>query len=315
MAEINFAILDQTIAKMNEFIERTGQRTRLHSKVGASGIGEECERKIFYRFRNVKREFFNAKAIKSAEEGNRLEDIYADRLRKLDFIELHTINKQTNKQFMTEFCDGHFVGFADGVIKGLIESPKKWHIWEHKSKDEKYYNDLKKLRDKNPLDHNKVLHDWNFDYYIQSQVLMLGLGVDRHFMTVSISGGREEISLRTKLDKSFAERIVQKAGRIIHATTVPAKISENPDFHKCKMCGFSDICHKGSEVEKSCGTCNAFRVVPRAFFCDAMDCKIENQSPCKPWVLNPIFATERQKKVAEDQEIKKYEWQKRKDGD
>lgn len=58
-----------------------------------------------------------------------------------------------------------------------------------------------------------------------------------------------------KLDHKLGEQMKLKAEQIITSDKPPAKLSENATFFKCKFCHFSEICHKGAVPEVNCRSC------------------------------------------------------------
>lgn len=58
-----------------------------------------------------------------------------------------------------------------------------------------------------------------------------------------------------KLNKELADQVIVKASRIILAQEPPPRLSDNPTFHKCVYCAAKDICHKGSLVNRNCRSC------------------------------------------------------------
>lgn len=58
-----------------------------------------------------------------------------------------------------------------------------------------------------------------------------------------------------KLDHRLGEQMLAKAERIICSQEAPARLSDNPTFFKCGYCAMKDICHKGAMVEKNCRSC------------------------------------------------------------
>ena len=155
-------------------------------------------------------------------------------LRKAKGLILHTHDPtRRNKQYKLDTLGGRLTGRLDGVILGLLQSPKSWHIWEHKSCNDKKFNLLLKT---------KSLKDWDMKYYAQGQMCMFIAGVDRHYLTVSTPGLRRVTSTITKLNKEYAESLVNKAKRIIEAKEPPEKIG-GADWYQCKYCRFRGECH------------------------------------------------------------------------
>ena len=72
-----------------------------------------------------------------------------------------------------------------------------------------------------------------------------------------------------KLNHQLGEQMIIKAEQIITSQTPPARLSDNPTFHKCGYCAMKDICHKGAIPEKNCRSCAFARPVENAeWFCE-----------------------------------------------
>jgi len=223
------------------------------SRLGMGVIGESCSRKIWYRFRLALRERFDAKTLKNFADGHASELVQAERLRLAQGVMLETLDPVTGKQFEYTDCNGHFVGKLDGKITGLLQAPKKLHVWEHKSTSEKKFNELKKaIAD---LGEKLALRKWNPVYYAQAICYMFYEGTDRHYMTVSTPGVRDTVSVRTEADPAFAMQLKAKAQRIIDAQEPPEKISDTASWFECRFCQFSGICHEQEMPDRGCRTC------------------------------------------------------------
>lgn len=208
--------------------------------IGASSIGDDCELKLWMQFRYpqlAKRR--KAELIMAANDGHHSELVIADYIGKIPQVELITRGAD-GKQLGFSDLDGLYKGHYDGMIIGVPQAPKTMHIWEHKSKNEKYYDKLTTL--KNTLDEKEVLKEWDYSYYCQAVVYMEYSGASRHYMTVAKAGTRALQSLRTNENPALAKLLREKAQRIINYPSQPVGISENPSFWKCKWCDFSESC-------------------------------------------------------------------------
>jgi hypothetical protein len=235
-------ILDPTLAAIDREIERRKTFEPRRTYLGASQIGHACERFLWYSIRpDVPRLPFDAASLKRFEDGHRGEAVMAERLRMVPGIQLWTVDDATGGQIGGKLFEGRFGWHVDGVIRGLIQAPKTPHVWEHKQTGQKKFDEFRKL--KRTLDDKSVLAAWDSVYHAQAQVYMLLLDLDRHYLTVATPGGREYDSCRTELNRPMAEAQLEKARRIIEAASPPARISERPEFWKCKMCDYCDVCH------------------------------------------------------------------------
>jgi hypothetical protein len=221
--------------------------------LGMSSIGRPCSREQWYQFRNVKDKTFSADTIKKFIDGHSGEDVQAERLKAVDGITLDTVDPASGKQFEYNWFNGHFSGHSDGVIIGLLQSPRTKHIWEHKQTNDKKFNEFVKLKEKHG--EKGVLKEWDTTYYSQAILYMHFAGINRHYLTVSSAGGRATASCRTEANEAEALRLIDKAERIIFSDSAPARISSSPSWFQCKMCDFSDICHSKAIPKMNCRTC------------------------------------------------------------
>lgn len=227
---------DPTLAAIDALYEAMPFEKRDY--LGASYLGEDCARKVWYKYNGYPSLNKSANVRYAIEDGHRTEDLMADRLRMIEGVHLWT-HDNNGKQF--GFEDGALRGHCDGVIKGLLQAPKTPHIWEHKTKKQSEFNRLKKLI----LQHGEkaALKKWDETYYGQAQILMHGMKIKRHYLTVSLPGGRETISCRTNYELDEGLKLYDRAQKIIMAESEPPRISDCDTFFKCRLCDFRETCH------------------------------------------------------------------------
>jgi hypothetical protein len=126
-------------------------------KLGASDVGEECELRLWNRFRWVYEEKRTGQELRLFETGHFAEPRLVADLRSIG-VEIE-VTDGNGKQWVTAvWAMGHYESHADGIIlSGLLESPKKQHLFEAKTMSEKYFKVLR----------NKGLALANPDYYDQ----------------------------------------------------------------------------------------------------------------------------------------------------
>lgn len=227
---------DPTLAAIDNILEAKSKLEPKRDYIGASSLGDSCSRKLWYRYHTDMREEFSADTIKKFNDGHRTEDVMAEHLRMVPGIELYT-HDENGKQY--GWKDGPMSGHYDGVIRGLIQAPKAWHIWENKTTNEKKYEAFKKLA---IADNKSALKKWNPVYYAQAVLNMYKEGIDRHYTTVCTPGMRDYWSCRTEADPAFAEALLVKGRRIAELKEPPQRIG-GPDWYECKWCGFYGVCH------------------------------------------------------------------------
>lgn len=227
---------DPTLDAIDRILEAKTNSEPKRRYIGASSIGDPCARKLWYRYHTDMREVFDAPTIRRFNDGHRTEDVMAAHLRMVPGIELYT--HKDGRQY--GFSYGAIKGHYDGVIRGLIQAPTTWHIWEHKAVNEKKFNEALKLRHD---DEKTALKKWDEVYYAQAIINMHMEGLERHYMTISTPGMREYTSFRTEADPVFAMALLNKGERIANMKEPPERIG-GPDWWQCKWCAFYDECQK-----------------------------------------------------------------------
>lgn len=233
-----------TLAAIESAVEKQGnQGGGFRPHLGASIIGDPCERKLWYSFRWVTRQNHDARLLRLFARGQREEQTFIDLLR-LAGIEVFDRDPKTGKQFTFSAIGGHFGGSMDAVVRGLVES-NKWHVAEFKTSNAKSFRDL---ADKG-VEMSKPLH------YAQMQCYMTWGNMDAaYYMAVNKDDDTIHAE-RITLKKTVANSLFEKAERIIASDKPPAGISDNGTYYLCKFCEHSDTCHGEKVAEVNCRTC------------------------------------------------------------
>jgi hypothetical protein len=255
MATLPTTTPDPTIDAMLAAVEAANRLERPRPYLGMSGIGMECERRLWYQFRWCLPAGggFDSKSLLNFADGHATEDVMAARLRTVPGVELYTIDPSTGRQFGFVSVGGHFRGHSDGMMRGVLQAPKAWHVWEHKA-SEKGPADLARAKDK--LGEKNALASWSGTYYAQAVLYMHHAQVDRHYLTCSSPGGRLPITtVRTNAAPDVAAKLTEKAERIIYAAEPLGRLSEDPAFWTCKGCPAATICHTPKLMPANCRNC------------------------------------------------------------
>lgn len=214
------------------------------SHLGASAIGHRCERRLWYAFRWVGRETFDARMLRLFDRGQREEATFVEELRGAG-VEVLEIDPATGRQFNFKAAGGHMGGSLDGVAKGIPDSPSLWHVLEFKTHSAKSFADLQKKGVKA----SKPLH------YAQMQAYMHMAGLTRALYLAVNKDTDELYGERIKHDDAFAASLFEKAERVVFASEPLPGISSDPAWFECKFCPAARVCHGGKLAEVSCRTC------------------------------------------------------------
>lgn len=190
--------------------------------IGASSIGSECLRKIWYEFKGEKGEI-PPKTRRTFEIGELLECIV------LDWLENSGI-KISRKLLNFESKDSLLKGHADAI---LIEKGIPVRIIEIKTAKDASFRIFK----------GKGLKLWNPQYYAQVQSYMGMSGVHKGYIIVLNKDNSDLADELVEFDEEYYQELEQKALMISQAQIPPPRISGSPLWYKCKLCKFNKVCH------------------------------------------------------------------------
>lgn len=240
MVALNFST-DPTLDAVFEAMEAIEAAQPRRGYLGASSLGHKCERMLWYQFNGHPREAMKRGGIMATEDGHRTEAVVVERLKLVPGIQIYTQDENGEQFGFTKF-DGKFQGHYDGVIQGLLQAPKTWHIFEAKACNEKKFAELRKCIEN--YGEKQALENWDYTFFIQAQCYMGEEKLDRHYLVCATPGGRDMISCRTNFDKSIYEANIGKAQRIINAKSEPERFTSVQSHYLCKWCPYQEICWK-----------------------------------------------------------------------
>lgn len=249
MVAITMPVQDPTLDEIHRlYIDKVYEQNKERAKrkslgqryIGASKIGHECSRHIYFDMIGAPQDYPNAiwgdAGLLAAEDGHRSEPIMAERLRMVSGVTLYT-HDENGKQFGFDW--GYLKGSYDGVIIGLLQAPKTHHIWDHKRGNAKKFNKLRKLVDE---DEKSALEAWDRGYYAQQVIYMDAEEISRSYLTCSTDGFTDITSVRTDANPKYAAGLRDKAKRIVGMSEPPARIHEKKTAPACQFCPHKGIC-------------------------------------------------------------------------
>lgn len=212
--------------------------------LGASAIGAECGRQLWYGFRWATSVTHPGRLLRLFNRGHLEETRFVADLKRIG-VEVLERDPTTGKQFNYADLGGHFAGSGDGLAMNVPGAEKTPHILEFKTSADKPFKAL----EKDGVRKGKPLH---FD---QMQMYMHWQGFTRALYMVVNKNDERLYTERVVYEKSIALALIEKARRIIEASEPPARVSENPGFYSCKWCDHYEPCHQQKAARVSCRTC------------------------------------------------------------
>lgn len=221
-----------------------GRKAGSRSHLGASMIGRECERSLWYGFHWVKKPSFEGRLLRLFNRGH-LEE--ARFIALLLMIGCQVYQQDANgKQFRISDAGGHFGGSCDGICVGCPDVPEGVAVLtEFKTHND---NSFKKLI-------AKGVKEAKPEHFIQMCVYMQKLGLTQGlYLAVNKNDDALHAEL-VDLDNDVATKYIERGRKIVWMNQAPARINDSAGFFQCRMCDYADICHFGGEVELNCRTC------------------------------------------------------------
>lgn len=231
---------------------------RLH--LGASLIGKECLRALWFDFRWTTRATFPGRILRLFETGQLEEARIVRDLRRTGATVLE-VDPESGQQWRVEAHGGHFGGSLDGVALGLLEAPKTWHVLEFKTHSAKSFAELKRqgVRESKPR------------HFAQMQVYLHLTGMTRA-MYVAVCKDTDEIHVeRLPVEPAVGEALLAKAGRVIHSAHPLERLSADPAWWQCRLCEHHSLCHDGAAAERNCRTCLHSTAIDGGWHCARLD--------------------------------------------
>lgn len=212
--------------KLSKLIEHHQEQIQddIRDYIGASSIGSECLRKIWYQYKGVKSEGVTSKTRRTWDIGKNLEELVVKWLLDSDIRVL---------RFDITYFSKNVPQFQ-GHIDALVVIDDKNYILEIKTAKDSSYNIFVK----------KGLKLWNPQYYAQVQSYMGMSEVHGTYILVLNKDNSKLCDELVTFDSDFYEGLEKKALMISSATNEPPRISNSPLWFQCKLCQYNKVCHK-----------------------------------------------------------------------
>lgn len=260
------------------------------SHLGASIIGNECARAVYFTFRWIKKPSFSGRMQRLFRRGHREELAFTEYLRGVGFkVTLNdpdyrlNYDKEKNSYIITgpnedtlgliedvTNTDSHILraslagiklpqlrisdcgGHFGGSLDAILEFPSSYNI------PGQFLGEFKTKGTGSGF--NKLVDKGVAIAAPEHWAQMCSYGYKRGieyaiYFTVNKNDDDMHIEI-VKLDHGLGADMIRKAESIITAERPPARISETITNFKCKWCDFKEECHNGAPIEKNCRSCH-----------------------------------------------------------
>lgn len=235
------------------------------SHMGASLIGGECARSIWYGFRWATKSNFEGRLLRLFNRGH-LEEARFIALLLMIGCEVYQQDENGN-QFRISHAEGHFGGSGDGVVIGIPDLPPGTAaLTEFKTHGDKPFNELKA----------KGVREAKFEHYVQMNVYLRKMGLAVALYLAVNKNTDELYGEIIPLDAEVADQFLERGEKIVWMDVHPERLSKSPGFFKCRFCNHRPVCHLKAPPDRNCRTCEYSKPVPGALWhCTKHDLIIE----------------------------------------
>jgi len=235
----------EIVALIDAAMERKNAAQPGRTYLGASRLGEECHRKLYFEYTNApKDKGFSGQTLRMFDMGHDGETRVAEYFRTAGF-DLRTENKD-GKQFGFYIAkdpatgQARIAGHADGIFAGGPPVLLYPCLWENKALGAKSWSDVKE----NGVKKSKPV------YYSQMQMYMYQFAIHENpsvFTAINRDTGELFIEL-VPFDAAEVQKCINKGVNVVtarHENEVPRIASTETDW-RCKWCDFKGHCWKNT---------------------------------------------------------------------
>ncbi len=227
-------------------------RPRPH--LGASAIGADCARSVWYDFRWVSGEQQHPPALQRLfARGHREEALIIDELQKVGFV-VQQYDPDTGSQIRFISPDNqHFQGACDGQGgHALYPGPL---LFEFKTSNDANFKKIIKA-ERETSDPLLALKQVKAQHYGQMQIYMRFFQLPAAVYYVINKNSDDHWSVIVPYDETAAERLTELADLLVFGDILPPRRFSSSTSFGCRFCPHKDICHEQAPVNRSCRTCS-----------------------------------------------------------
>lgn len=209
--------------------------------LGASLLGDKCERKLWYGFHWAKEITHEGRKLQLFNRGHLEEPRF---LALLEMIGCEVWATDENGG-QWKAGEGYVQGSLDAVIRGIPECPDTPLLAEFKTHSDKSFTKLVK----------EGVTQAKWEHYCQMQFYM---GKKNLTGALYLAVNKNDDSLYAEIidfNDSIHQGLLRKAKDIINAETPPPRYSDNSAAFVCKYCEYRDICFNDAIPAMNCRTC------------------------------------------------------------
>lgn len=221
--------MDLNLSKIIEKVLDSRALDEPRDYVGASSIGNDCTRAIWYQSKGTQPIHINHRTKRIFDTGKILETLL------IDYIEQSTIkvirpSEDNNWLYCHDNEYSFFAGHMDAILVPQNDEPI---ILDIKTCKHEYFGQFK----------SQGLQFWNPTYYAQLQAYMGMTGYKKACLLAYNKNDQNLHDETVSFDEVYYASLKEKARAIFQSTEPPEKINRSPLYYKCGYCSYKEVCH------------------------------------------------------------------------
>lgn len=221
-----------------------GHDESFRSHLGASVIGGECGRAIWYGFRWTTKKTFKGRILRLFNRGHLEEGRFIAALLTIG-VQIYQQDGE-GKQFRISDAGGHFGGSGDGVAIGIPDLPPGTPcLLEFKTHNDSSFRKLVK----------EGVRSAKFEHYVQMQTYMRKMGLAVALYGAVNKNDDDFWFEIVNLDTVTADQFIDRGRQIVFMESAPSRVSESPGWFGCQWCDHRPVCHLNASPARNCRTC------------------------------------------------------------
>lgn len=266
------------------------------SHLGASMLGQECPRQVWYGFRWATKGAFPGRILRLFNRGHMEEGRIIAQFLSVGFQVFQ--QDENGNQYRISWAEGHAGGSGDGIGIGFPELPPGTRtLLEFKTHGESSFVALAGtlaswrlyVEGKGEFK-GKGVKVAKYEHYVQMQLYMRKMGIAvALYVAVNKNSDDQYMEIIT-LDTELADQYLARGENLVWAEKAPPKISKSAGFFKCRFCDHRPVCHLAGKPDFNCRTCQFSKpVADGKWVCNKHNVEISKdfqRTGCSDWFQN-----------------------------
>jgi ribosomal protein S27E len=238
--------LGQVLPQLEDAYQEKDIQFRSH--MGASLLGKQCKRDVWYSFNWVKEQGFSGRMIRLFNRGHLEEGRFIALLQQAGIQTW--FKKEDGGQFAFSNARGHYGGSLDIVVKGIPQFEDIPMLCECKTHSEKSFTKLMQVGVADAKPEHLIQMNQYMGHYSLSKAVYFAVNKNTDEIYCEI----------VDFNQTAFDRELVLATTLVNKRTPPSRISKERSYYLCKNCSYKEVCWNNVKPQITCRTCKFVEV-------------------------------------------------------